>query len=240
MWDLRNNSVKNVFYNQALNTLFNFGCRSFKDCMDHFIISPEVTDSNFQRISLFCDPISQISRQADIFITDPPWGDTVNYEVGAECWSRTCCWSCNCWSNSKWRVGHEVGPHAWPIPTGPDAYIVSRINVDHDVAVGPARLLVMLIGQHQADRMGARGRRERVGPACHQVGDARQGGVGVGVEELLGSEEHACRQLVDARTDGGGGLRPAPCTIRHDVTGHAKGGEGGEAHGSAHASASPG
>jgi putative DNA methylase len=73
------NSTSNVFYNQALNTLYNFGIRSTQDLLSvldkkikHFPISgtSKVSSSSADKIQ----------THSDIFVTDPPYGDAVKYE----------------------------------------------------------------------------------------------------------------------------------------------------------------
>ena len=69
--------TSNVFSNQALNTLFNWANRSF---LDHTFVQnyrnfPIVTQTN-----VLCSPSDKISGSGDIFITDPPYADAVNYE----------------------------------------------------------------------------------------------------------------------------------------------------------------
>ena len=73
------NNTKNVFYNQALNTLYNYGCRSVADLfavinkpIAHFPI-PSTADAR-------CVSASEIDTVNDIYITDPPYGDAVKYE----------------------------------------------------------------------------------------------------------------------------------------------------------------
>jgi putative DNA methylase len=73
------NSTANVFYNQALNTLYNYGSRSTADLFDvltkkikHFPVSGQ------RQIS--CANASEVDVAADIFVTDPPYGDAVKYE----------------------------------------------------------------------------------------------------------------------------------------------------------------
>ena len=74
-------SVQNAFTNQALNTLFNFGCRSFEECLPHLRFRNTKIPFIDRTINLLkCEPISFFSSSADLFITDPPYGDAVNYE----------------------------------------------------------------------------------------------------------------------------------------------------------------
>jgi putative DNA methylase len=73
--------VKGVFDNQALNTLFNYGCRASAYALDlldveyaHYPIAPT------QDIQLICSPASASDVSAHIYVTDPPYGDAVKYE----------------------------------------------------------------------------------------------------------------------------------------------------------------
>jgi putative DNA methylase len=73
--------VQAVFDNQALNTLFNYGCRPFSNASDllvktvkHFLLeSRQVAEID----SVGADQIQTIN---DIYVTDPPYGDAVKYE----------------------------------------------------------------------------------------------------------------------------------------------------------------
>jgi putative DNA methylase len=73
------NNTKNVFYNQALNTFYNYGCRGSADLfavlnkkLKRYSISENVTVS--------CGAASELKIGADIYVTDPPYGDAVKYE----------------------------------------------------------------------------------------------------------------------------------------------------------------
>lgn len=74
--------VKGVFDNQALNTLYNYGCRGFvylKPYIERaYKFSP--LDVNGTKNEIQCGEVSRFSSSADIFITDPPYGDAVKYE----------------------------------------------------------------------------------------------------------------------------------------------------------------
>ncbi len=69
----------NVFYNQALNTLYAYGCRSFSQLLEVFrkkiAISPIES-----KTSVATMPAQDIEVENDIYITDPPYGDAVKYE----------------------------------------------------------------------------------------------------------------------------------------------------------------
>ena len=73
------NNTTNVFYNQALNTFYNYGCRSSADLypviakdIKHYPVSGANT--------VQCISVSDLQTDNDIYITDPPYGDAVNYD----------------------------------------------------------------------------------------------------------------------------------------------------------------
>ncbi len=74
-------SISNVFYNQALNTLFNYGCRSsflaLKKIQDEIKSSELPFDLEIMSSS---HPAQEFTIDNDIYITDPPYGDAVKYE----------------------------------------------------------------------------------------------------------------------------------------------------------------
>lgn len=73
-------SVQDTFYNQALNTLFNYGCRGFELCADILKIGGRTYPlPNQATRSIKSHPVSELRESADIFVTDPPYGDAVNY-----------------------------------------------------------------------------------------------------------------------------------------------------------------
>lgn len=82
IWDVLSGgggSVKNTFYNQALNTLFTYGTRAFIGLKDLL----KVGYSNYplgSRNTIISCVANQFSEHADLFITDPPYGDAVKYE----------------------------------------------------------------------------------------------------------------------------------------------------------------
>lgn len=73
------NNTSNVFYNQALNTLYNWGCRSLLDLF-------AVLDKPIKSIPLTSKALvgngfaSEVQVENDMYITDPPYGDAVKYE----------------------------------------------------------------------------------------------------------------------------------------------------------------
>ena len=70
-----------TFYNQALNTIFNYGCRStfflqgaFKIATKSFPLKESL------RLEVQTLDASALDEENDIYITDPPYGDAVKYE----------------------------------------------------------------------------------------------------------------------------------------------------------------
>ncbi len=79
--DGRTGGVKQAFDNQALNTLFNYGCRGSRFSVDliklrlkSFPLRPNL------KVSIKCHSAVDLAEPLDIFITDPPYGDAVKYE----------------------------------------------------------------------------------------------------------------------------------------------------------------
>lgn len=76
---------KDTFYNQALNTLTNFSVRPLFDLFGTFLLSTEGTapfaGDNFQ--SNLSDA-RDVKKVCDIWITDPPYADAVNYHELSE------------------------------------------------------------------------------------------------------------------------------------------------------------
>ena len=69
-----------VFYNMALNTFYNYGCRAsisaFRDMYESPIAKKEnITTERVVR----AHPASEIETNCDLFITDPPYADAVHY-----------------------------------------------------------------------------------------------------------------------------------------------------------------
>lgn len=77
----RSGGVKQVFDNQALNTLFNYGCRSAPFALD--LLNAQLKRFPHPqgiRFNVTCRPAEQVQGEQDIFVTDPPYGDAVKYE----------------------------------------------------------------------------------------------------------------------------------------------------------------
>lgn len=77
----RAGATATVFDNQALNTLYNYGCRATASITSFLSVkykSFPINQSVHQTIS--CISADQLTVENDIYITDPPYGDAVKYE----------------------------------------------------------------------------------------------------------------------------------------------------------------
>lgn len=78
-WAYQADKVNTALDNQALNTLYNYGCRGFAALSENirgdYTSLPLVAQTRV--ISL---PAEKYNYATDIFITDPPYGDAVKYE----------------------------------------------------------------------------------------------------------------------------------------------------------------
>ena len=70
--------VEHVFYNQALNTFYNFGARAFYGLKTGDKVTYSYSDLSSKTIVETRDA-STLDIEADIFITDPPYADAVMY-----------------------------------------------------------------------------------------------------------------------------------------------------------------
>lgn len=68
-----------VFYNQALNTFYNYGVRASFPLLQLFAAElPASATLGNARVA--CKTASELTVDTDILITDPPYGDAVNYD----------------------------------------------------------------------------------------------------------------------------------------------------------------
>ncbi|MDE9436250.1 DUF1156 domain-containing protein [Xenorhabdus bovienii] len=70
--------VKDVFSNQALNTLYNFGARGFLALKGFLFFKPNYVELPGAG-KIFNNPAVNTSVHNDIWITDPPYADAINY-----------------------------------------------------------------------------------------------------------------------------------------------------------------
>lgn len=83
IWFTIGDKNENTFYNQALNTIFNYGTRSSYTIWStyNFLASVrEISDNNYICINSAIDK----KPTCDIWITDPPYADAVNYHELSE------------------------------------------------------------------------------------------------------------------------------------------------------------
>ena len=76
-------STQKVFYSQALNTFPNFACRSWSSLAKEATSIYDLFPVAGQKITALVDARS-LSTVCDIWITDPPYADAVNYEELSE------------------------------------------------------------------------------------------------------------------------------------------------------------
>lgn len=83
IWDTSANKGAQTFSNQALNTLYNYACRTTLGIYNlwKFLIHPNKISCN-STIELI--DARKIDKDCDIWITDPPYADAVNYHELSE------------------------------------------------------------------------------------------------------------------------------------------------------------
>ncbi|MDA9789630.1 hypothetical protein N9B69_01330 [Amylibacter sp.] len=71
-------AIAMTFSNQALNTMINYGVRGYSDCV-RYVMPPanSIMSGNGDVISSFASGSSEIR---DLYVTDPPYADAVNYD----------------------------------------------------------------------------------------------------------------------------------------------------------------
>ncbi|MDR0764051.1 MAG: DUF1156 domain-containing protein [Synergistaceae bacterium] len=83
IWDVSRDESKNTLMNQALNTLFNYGSRSVTMCSSCWNTKynqyRKMTDT-----SVILTDARNITHNANIWLTDPPYADAVNYHELSE------------------------------------------------------------------------------------------------------------------------------------------------------------
>jgi putative DNA methylase len=71
-------TVKDVFYNQALNTFYNFRCRSFA-MLEEAFLPPTAGSALPGRCEILVTPARDIHTACDLWVTDPPYADAILY-----------------------------------------------------------------------------------------------------------------------------------------------------------------
>ena len=79
VWDKSRDNAQNTFYNQALNTIFNYACRA-SSAIDSFL-QPDMSIYPIESSTRVVNSTAfEVREQADVFVTDPPYGDAIKYE----------------------------------------------------------------------------------------------------------------------------------------------------------------
>lgn len=77
-------NIRNVFSNQALNTLVNFGTKSYSEIQFQIFEDELKFEKINQNSSVLISDARDISHHCDLWITDPPYADAVNYHELAD------------------------------------------------------------------------------------------------------------------------------------------------------------
>lgn len=81
IWNTFWDKNEQTFYNQALNTIMNYGCRGSRFLQEAVLVNPKSFPlNNDLQLKINSHPATEISYEADFFVTDPPYGDAVKYE----------------------------------------------------------------------------------------------------------------------------------------------------------------
>lgn len=79
VWDRSRDNAQNTFYNQALNTIYDYACRA--SCAISGFLRPEVPTYPIKTETRVSNTNAvEVRQEADVYITDPPYGDAVKYE----------------------------------------------------------------------------------------------------------------------------------------------------------------
>ncbi|BCS80970.1 hypothetical protein CaldiYA01_09300 [Caldicellulosiruptor diazotrophicus] len=73
-----------TFYNQALNTFYNYGCRPLNNLQEFYIIPLSRRYVKNKNIEIKLGNASDTNYKCHIWITDPPYADAVNYHELSE------------------------------------------------------------------------------------------------------------------------------------------------------------
>ncbi|MBI3396746.1 MAG: DUF1156 domain-containing protein, partial [Spirochaetia bacterium] len=80
-------SISQTFYNQALNTLYSYAIRGLVDMRNRWV-GGEATEAPPPQIAsrgnVICVDARGIKEEADLWITDPPYADAINYHELSE------------------------------------------------------------------------------------------------------------------------------------------------------------
>ncbi|WAM37308.1 anti-phage-associated DUF1156 domain-containing protein [Caldicellulosiruptor acetigenus] len=84
-WIRKNEQVIDTFYNQALNTLYDYSTMSFLYLKGHIIIGlNNLFDTTENKVFMMLSDARDINLPCHIWITDPPYADAINYHELSE------------------------------------------------------------------------------------------------------------------------------------------------------------
>lgn len=78
VWDVSRDNIQNTFYNQALNTSWNYGCRATVLAIKFLVMDFPSSICLHEKTTL-CESALYTSSYNHIFITDPPYADAIHY-----------------------------------------------------------------------------------------------------------------------------------------------------------------
>ncbi len=78
-WAWQRDTINSIFDNQALNTIYNYGCRGLIYTLGPYL-SNYASTPLLGSVRVISSPANAIDYCSDVFITDPPYGDAVKYE----------------------------------------------------------------------------------------------------------------------------------------------------------------
>jgi hypothetical protein len=82
-WTADLDKSNNTFYNQALNTFYNYPTRALAACYSSYILDLKGQSFKNDAILFTCDA-RRIKTKLDLWVTDPPYADAVNYHELSE------------------------------------------------------------------------------------------------------------------------------------------------------------
>ncbi|MDU6340434.1 MAG: anti-phage-associated DUF1156 domain-containing protein [Clostridium sp.] len=91
-WNKARNLSQDTFYNQALNTLYNYGIRSITSLKENTWCLSLKNNNIKNNNNIIIKDARDIKYKSDIWITDPPYADAVNYHELTEfflAWDKT-------------------------------------------------------------------------------------------------------------------------------------------------------
>lgn len=79
-----NENLSQTFYNQALNTLYNYGSKGLVNMSTYWFYTINSQNIEFIKSQVTSSDARIINKKCDIWITDPPYADAVNYHELSE------------------------------------------------------------------------------------------------------------------------------------------------------------